>query len=74
MCIFRWSEQIQTQTIYDIKTDTFVFYKSGFVPENNRISGQAQHWTQMGFKLYFLNVFDHENNKIFLILILCLNQ
>eukprot|EP01084_Bolivina_argentea_P259323 437528_1 len=52
------------QTIYDIKTNSFVFYRSGFVPEGNKVAGEAQFWTQIGSKLYILDDIIPTQNKI----------
>eukprot|EP01084_Bolivina_argentea_P093173 167592_1 len=47
--------QRRQQTTYDIKTNSFVFYRSGFIPLGNKVFGEAQFWTQIGSKLYILN-------------------
>eukprot|EP01083_Nonionella_stella_P271902 921839_1 len=52
------------QTIYDIKTNSFVFYRSGFVPEGNKVAGEAQFWTQIESKLYILDDIIPTQNKI----------
>eukprot|EP01084_Bolivina_argentea_P310423 537170_1 len=51
------------QTIYDIETDSFV-YRSEFVPNENKVFGEAQFWTQIGFNLYILDDFEPLKNKI----------
>ncbi len=43
------------ETIYDTKTNSFVYYRSGFVPQGNKVSGEAQFFTQIGSKLYILD-------------------
>eukprot|EP01083_Nonionella_stella_P220284 788313_1 len=52
------------KTEYNIRTDSFVFYRSEFVPDTNKIFGEAQFWTQIGFNLYILDDLDTQNNKI----------
>eukprot|EP01084_Bolivina_argentea_P129623 228921_1 len=51
-------------TIYNIKTNSFVFYRSGFVPKGNKVSGEAQFWTQIESKLYILDDIVPAKNKI----------
>eukprot|EP01084_Bolivina_argentea_P059419 108519_1 len=52
------------QTIYNIKTDSFMFYSSEFIPDGNKLFGEAQFWTQIGSNLYMLDDLDPQQNKI----------
>eukprot|EP01084_Bolivina_argentea_P033486 61932_1 len=52
------------QTIYDINTDSFVFYRSLFLSNKNKVFGTAQFWTQIESNLYILDDLNQQNNKI----------
>eukprot|EP01084_Bolivina_argentea_P093170 167585_1 len=52
------------KTDYNIRTDSFVLYRSEFVPNGTKMFGEAQIWTQIGFNLYILDDSDTQNNKI----------
>eukprot|EP01083_Nonionella_stella_P054241 143242_1 len=54
----------QQKTIYDVRTDTFVFYRSAYIPHGNKVFGEAQFWTQIGSNLYILDDFSPLQNKI----------